>query len=222
MKPATIEYDLKPFQFIDEMHPKTQLFLHHTAGNSNPYRVVDGWNSNPERIATPFVIGGKPPVGGNWHDGDIIQCYDEKKYSFHLGLEQTLFASAGIPYKSLDKISIGIEMCNFGWLTKMPDGTFETYVHSKVDLSEVTELAMPYRGFKFWHKYTDAQIESLRLLILHLSQIYSIVKTYYQDIWDICPRALRGENGIFTHNSVRRDKTDIYPDPRIINMLKNL
>ncbi len=222
MKPNLIQYSLKPFQFIEEADKKTQIFLHHTAGNSNPFRVVDGWNSNTERIATPYVIGGKPIAGSNYHDGDIIQCFDETKYAFHLGLQTETYANAGIPYKSLDKISIGIEMCNFGWLTKMPDSSFETYVHSKIDPSEVTELAMPYRGFKFWHKYTDAQIQSLRALILYLCETYNISKIYQKDIWDVCPRALRGENGIYTHNSVRKDKTDIYPDPRIIDMLKAL
>ncbi len=222
MKPAITPYALKPFQFIDEVFKKTQIYLHHTAGNSHPLRVVDGWNSNTDRIATAYIIAGRPKVGDNYHDGDIVQCFDETKYAFHLGLQQATFTSAGIPYKSLDKISIGIEVCNFGWLTKMPDGSFETYVHSKIDPTDVTELAMPYRGFKYWHKYTDAQIQSLRALILYLCQTYNITKTYLKDIWDICPRALRAENGIFTHNSVRTDKTDIYPCPRVIEMLKAL
>jgi len=29
-------------------------------------------------------------------------------------------------------------------------------------------------------------------------------------------------SGIYTHNSVRPDKSDMYPCPRVIEMLKNL
>lgn len=34
--------------------------------------------------------------------------------------------------------------------------------------------------------------------------------------------ANRGEAGVFTHNSVRMDKVDIYPHPKMIAMLKSL
>ena len=35
-------------------------------------------------------------------------------------------------------------------------------------------------------------------------------------------KADKNEKGIYTHNSVRRDKSDVYPCPRLIEMLKNL
>jgi len=38
----------------------------------------------------------------------------------------------------------------------------------------------------------------------------------------VTPRALRGEAGVYTHNSVRYDKVDIYPHPKMIEMLKSL
>ena len=46
--------------------------------------------------------------------------------------------------------------------------------------------------------------------------------TYNKDIWDLTPRAYKGEAGIFTHCSVRPDKVDIYPHPKMIEMLKSL
>jgi len=33
---------------------------------------------------------------------------------------------------------------------------------------------------------------------------------------------LKGENGVLTHNSVRPDKTDVYPNPKLVAMLKGL
>jgi hypothetical protein len=70
--------------------------------------------------------------------------------------------------------------------------------------------------------YTDAQIESTRQLLVYLCDQYKIPKDYQSIIFDIDKRALRGEAGIFTHNSVRKDKSDIYPCPRMIAMLENL
>jgi hypothetical protein len=51
---------------------------------------------------------------------------------------------------------------------------------------------------------------------------YNIPLTYNDDIWDVCPRALKGESGVFTHNSVRFDKVDVSPQPKLIKMLKSL
>lgn len=70
----------------------------------------------------------------------------------------------GLPYKNLDKSSIGIEVCNWGML-KEKDGKFYNYVNRIVDSSEVTELDNPFKGHKFWHKYTDKQIDSLKILL---------------------------------------------------------
>jgi hypothetical protein len=51
---------------------------------------------------------------------------------------------------------------------------------------------------------------------------YNIPLNYHEDIWDVTPRALKGEPGVYTHNSVRFDKTDISPQPNMIAMLKGL
>ena len=59
-------------------------------------------------------------------------------------------------------------------------------------------------------------------VLVYLCDTYGISKEYFDSIFDIDKRALKGENGIFTHNSVRHDKSDIYPCPRMIEMLKNL
>jgi len=70
--------------------------------------------------------------------------------------------------------------------------------------------------------YSDAQIESLRQLVVYLCDTYDIPKDYNDSIWGIDTDAFKGMRGIFTHNSVRKDKSDMYPCPRVIEMLKNL
>jgi N-acetyl-anhydromuramyl-L-alanine amidase AmpD len=121
----------------------------------------------------------------------------------------------------LDRLSVGIEICNYGPLTKK-NGYYYNYVGGKVDYTQLTILDKPYKGHIYWQMYTDAQIESTRQLLVYLCDQYNIPRDYFATIFDIDKRALRGEPGIFTHNSVRHDKSDIYPCPRMIAMLENL
>lgn len=205
-------------QYIQEEHPKVQVYLHHTAGNASGEQVFAGWATNPERIATCVAISGK---GTNCVDGQIVQGFSSKYWAYHLGLKESTFNKYGVPYKSLDKISIGIEICNWGQLKKVGSKYFN-YVNRVVPEDEVIQLETPYKGFEYFHNYTDAQIESVKDLLLLWKDRYGINLEYREDIWDVTPRALKGENGVFTHNSVRTDKVDVYPHPKLIAMLKSL
>lgn len=208
-------------QYVSEERPKNQIFLHHTAGNSDPFATYSFWATNPERIATCMVIGGKPGPGANFEDGEVVQGFNSNYWAFHLGLKESTFNRFGIPYKSLDRFSIAIEICNWGQLV-LKGGKYYNYVNRQVPSSEVIELPQPFKGFKYFHNYTDAQIEALKALLVMLNQKYSIPLTYRDDVWDISTRALRGESGVFTHNSVRTDKVDIYPHPKLVQMWKSL
>lgn len=216
-----VQYNFPTSQFISEIHDKVQIYLHHTAGNSNPFAVFRDWETNRERIATCVSVGGKPKNTKEFRDGDVVQGFSSKFWAFHLGLKESTFQKFGIPYKSLDKISIGIEICNWGQLTEK-NGKFYNYVNRVVPKDEVVELPKPHRGFKFYHAITDAQIEAVQDLLILWNRRYNIPLTYNPDIWDICPRALRGESGVFTHNSVRFDKVDVSPQPKLIKMLESL
>jgi N-acetyl-anhydromuramyl-L-alanine amidase AmpD len=107
---------LKESQFFAELSLKTQIYLHHTAGGGNAEAVSRYWNGNTERIATAFIIGA---------DGLIVQCFSSKHWAWHLGVGQKEFKAQGVPYKNLNKTSVGIEVCNWGYL-KEKNGIFTT------------------------------------------------------------------------------------------------
>ena len=203
---------LKESQFFAELSLKTQIYLHHTAGGGNAEAVSRYWNGNTERIATAFIIGA---------DGLIVQCFSSKHWAWHLGVGQKEFKAQGVPYTNLNKTSVGIEVCNWGYL-KEKNGHFYNYVNARVPDSMVTTLDQPYKGYKHWYKYTDAQIESTRQLLVYLCETYDIPKEYRSEIFALDKEAFKGTPGIYTHNSVRKDKSDIYPCPRMIEMLKKL
>lgn len=199
-------------QYFSEEVPKKQIYLHHTAGSDNAIGTFNYWASNAERIATCVVIQ---------NNGRIVQGFSSKYWAYHLGVKRIVFDTYGLNYLNLDKLSIGIEICNWGQLSQS-NGRFYNYVGGEVNCSEVIELSQPYKGWKFFHNYSDAQIDSVRELLLLWNQRYGIPLTYNEDIWQVNTRALKGEPGVFTHNSVRKDKVDIYPHPKMIQMLKSL
>jgi hypothetical protein len=123
--------------------------------------------------------------------------------------------------RKLEKASVGIEICNAGWLT-WENGKFYSSFRTVIPNEEVIEYVDKYRGQRFFHKYTDAQIESVRQLLVYLCDTYKIPKDYQADMWDISENCLSGKPGIFTHTSVRSDKTDCHPQPELVKMLMEL
>lgn len=213
---------LRETQFIKEETKKKQIVLHHTAGNSSAPGTIKMWDADDRgRIATCIVISGKG-LSKDTFDGEICQAFSSKFWAYHLGIKPDVFKSRGIAYQRLDKISIGIEICNWGPLTKKGD-KFYNYVDREVASDQVCTLATPYKGYTHYHAYTDAQIESVKQLLLYWKGVHGIDLTYReQDMWSVSDRALKGENGVFTHNSYRKDKSDISPQPKMIAMLKSL
>lgn len=211
---------LNESQYFKVEVKKNQIVLHHTAGNSSGVATIQNWNSDSRgRIATCVTISG---AGKNSVDGEICQAYSSRHWAYHLGVKQEVFRAYKVPYSELDKHSIGIEICNWGQLDKRGD-KFYSYVNREVPATAVTELPEPYKGHRYFHRYTDAQIEAVHDLLVYWRSIYNIDLTFdYDQCFTVNTKALRGENGLYTHNSYRRDKIDIYPCPRMITMLKTL
>lgn len=215
------QYPLNEGQYIKEETKKKQIVLHHTAGNSSGVNVMINWNNDKRgKIATCVSISGKR--SSNSYDGEIVQGYSSKFWAYHLGIKQEVFSSNNVAYQNLDKQAIGIEICNWGPLEKIND-KYYNYVDKEVPFSEVCILEKPFKGYKYYHAYTDAQIESTRQLLEYWRDIYKIDISYKEeDMWSVSKNALSGVNGLYTHNSYRRDKTDISPQPKMIEMLKSL
>lgn len=216
-----IQLNFADTQYFKEEKAKAQIYIHHTAGSASAINTAKGWLTDDSRVATAFVIAGNVKSATE-KDGDIIQCFGSKYWGYHLGVKASTFTELKLPYIRLDSQSVAIEVCNWGQLTKRSDGTFLNYLGRVVPSTEVTTLNQPFKGFTYYHKYSDAQIAALKDLLTYLCDKYQISKAYHPDIFALCPRAFKGVNGIFTHNSVRTDKWDIYPCPRMINMLSTL
>ena len=198
---------------------KQWIFLHHTAGWENPYQVADMWARDDRgNVATEFVLGGQSVRNGDAkYDGELIQCFPEGGYGWHTGTGNSV----------MHRNSVAIEVCNMGQIVNG-----KTYVSTPADPKQIVKLAKPFRGFQFWHKYSDAQITVLKQWILFVAEKYGIdprvglveyVKAKGADGFDVLDLDRANKTpGMYSHTNVLRGKVDMFPQQELIDMLLSL
>lgn len=218
-----VQENLSSNLYYRDKTDKMQVYLHHTVSSGNPLNAINWWRQQSARVATFAVIAGKKKnLNSKYHDGEIYQAFSSQYWAHHLGIKKKYLLADGKSNLYLNKHSVGIEISNWGWLKQKDDGSFVTYYNQLVPDDEVIEYATPYKGYKYYQKYTDYQLESLRKLLVYLCESYGIDKSFKDGLFDIHQGALKGESGIFTHTSVRPDKFDCHPQPELIDILKSL
>lgn len=210
-------YPLPENEYHKVEYPKKQIVLHHTASGGNSKGDIDFWASkaSPGAISTAFCID---------RDGIIWQCFSSKYYAAHLGTPTSTFKKFGVKntVDSLHKGSIGIELDNWGWLIEK-NGKFYSYAGTEIKPENVITYPDGFLGYKYFEKYPDAQLKSLKDLVGYLATTYKIETHYNSDMWKVSKDALSGKNGIYTHVSYRESgKWDCHPQSELINMLNTL
>lgn len=209
---------LSDSEYYKEETQKDTIWLHHTAGGSRPDWTIGGWEKDElNKVATHFVIGRKSSSTNEsiW-DGKILKAFDDNYWAYHLGIKNE-------KSKSLNSKSISIEICNYGPL-RQSDDKFYNWVNKPINKEDVVELKNSFRGYKYWEKYTDVQLESLRNLILYLRNRWNIdiESGIYNDDWFEYNEKWFSLGGLRTHTQVRKDKFDLFPQPELIQMLNSL
>ena len=202
------------------------FFIHHTAGWSNPYNTINNWNGDKRgRVATQYCIGGSDIRGRESKDGVVVECFPNNYLGWHLGK---------VGKFAISKFSGGVELNNFGYL-KEKSGKLYNYIGREVTDEYVCDLGYEFRGYRYWHAYTDKQIESLRLLLIHLKRTYpkmdlengipKLLKEgmHPKDAFEFNEDAYYAKQfGLWSHTSVRKDKFDCFPQQELVDMLTNL
>lgn len=210
--------DFPSNQYYQEIQNKTQIVLHHTV--SNPLSEtgdINSWLSDTGRIATYIIIS---------YDGTINKCFKSNEWGHHLGiksdfLKQKKFKDYATRNTLLNKESIGIEIDAWGGLTKKNGVYYNAY--NKPISNDLEIVECDWRGFKYFQKYSQAQIDSLGELLPILMETYNIPSYGIKDgNFEVRLDALEGKPGIYSHSSYRSDKSDLYPDENLINLLKSL
>jgi N-acetylmuramoyl-L-alanine amidase len=220
---------LEPGEYYNEIFEKNTIYIHHTAGSHRPDFTIDGWEKDRAKnggqlpVGTAYVIGGISTTDNNaYFDGSIFRAFDDKYWAHHLGTKE-------VNNKLLNQQSIGIEICSYGPLTKTKDGFFLNYVNKQVPSTMVAELPVPYRGFKYYQKYTDKQLSVLKELILDIAARHPKIDlkgglqqfiSQGASALELNQGALKGVPGIWSHSNVRKDKFDVFPQPQLIELIK--
>lgn len=220
------EYLLPPNEYVSTDSPVTNrdyIFLHFTAGWDNPYKVIGDWRTDTRgRIATHFVVGGINIANhSDTYDGKILRCIPWDRWAYHLGNVNA----------KMHKESFGIEICNFGQLTER-NGKFFTYTGREISKEYVSDLGFEFKGHRYWHKFTEKQLDSTRSLLILLSRngidlkkglVERIDKLGTQKAFEFSQDAMNGKiKGVLSHTNVSLRKTDVAPQPELIEMLKSL
>jgi hypothetical protein len=228
-------------QFIPGPTKKDWVFIHHTAGWENPYNVITAWARDTRgQIATEFVLGGPKVNDGSvsW-DGELVQAFPTGGYGWHLGTGNNV----------MHRNSVGIEVCNFGQLTKggwwkhnattkknewikLKPNSYYTYVGVEALPEQVVILSKPFRTYTAWHRYSDSQIEVLKDWILFIANrdgidvragLPALIKQRGADAFDFFdPKFVERNKGLWSHTNVRKDKVDMFPQQELVDMLVSL
>lgn len=228
MEPIIKKLPLKADQYYQKKYTKKFIVLHHTAGGSAASSIAH-WASNPDHIATPYVID---------RDGTIYECYSPEAWAYSLGSPST---------SEIEKATIPIEICSYGSLAvakvtregKYKVGDFVTYTDKVITPEKVVKLDKPFRPevnpFRlkknyadltyeaiYWEAYTPAQIESLKVLLPYLLDRFKIkMQPDRNKFWEYRhPSTL--PPGVWSHTTVRKDKIDVFPQKEIVDLIMGL
>ena len=168
----------KPSQdYIKTATAKDMIVVHYTAGGS--LAGAEATLAIRDYVNVHYCID---------LDGKVYQYFDEKYWAYHTGTNQ---ADA--------KRSIGIEIVNWGHLSRKGN-TLYTWTGKKLDWSDVVRCTK-FRGFEYWQKLTDKQVESLRELIAEIKSRHGIRR-------------------VTTHAKIKTTKLDYPPDyPQLIGII---
>lgn len=199
----------------EQQFKKTGIVLHHSVSDRDGRRVNRFFND--KEYGTAFALSG---------DGCVVQMYqDQDHWGWHLKMRNdNRQVSTGEETRTAQR-TVAIEICSFGELDYKGGKFYNTY-GSVVAAQEVCTLDEPFRGAKYFQKYTDAQIAALEIWIRYELRRHNLKLTpqiidrnWFE--YDVKP-IVNGERPLFTHTNCRHTKSDLFPQPELVNMLQRL
>lgn len=207
-------------QYFEGPVNKRWIFLHHTAGWQNPFGTINGWARDDRgQVATEFVMGGQSIYGNdNQYDGIVVQAFPAGGYGWHLGTGRN----------TMHLESVGIEVCNFGNLTNG-----KTYAGGVVVESQIVKLKQPFKGYQYFHRYSDKQIAELKKLIMFIANRDNIdprkgikqlieAKGVFPAFEMTDERYCSMNPGMYTHVNAYARKIDMFPQQELVDMIMSL
>lgn len=183
---------------------KTQIFLHFTVGMVTS--DIATLSRQDTKVSVSYVVD---------RQGHIYQLFDPKYWSYHLG------GSAVGGNSVLSKQSVGIEISNYGPLKKDGSSFIDAYKNTYTTHPDDVYTIPAYRGYSYFAKMTDIQIDAVCYLIKYLCSTQSIPDTFKDNMGTTFKTAKEATafKGICCHTDVRTDKFD-WPED-IANIIRD-
>ena len=199
---------LPPDEFFPVHHAKTGICLHHTVGGTAA-SSIHHWKTDGAHVGTAYMVG---------RDGTVFEIFDPEAWAFQFGLRGWPDAERF----AFERRFIGIEIASEGGLIES-DGKLYCFgtVSNRTWFSRerAFDFGTPYRGFRYFAKYTPEQVSATIDLVNHLCGRFGIPRRVPSDFLRFYGRDLSDFEGVIGHVHVRPDKTDPLPDVNFWNAI---
>lgn len=149
-------YKLTPNAYGNFASPPSLIVMHYTAGGAG--KVAAEWLCNPQAQASAHIVVDR--------DGSMMQLLPFNRMAWHAG------ASQWNGRQGCNSFSIGIEISNYGFLTKQPDGNYKTAYGDPMPASKAIDARHKNGYFAGWEKYAPAQLDAVEELTKALLATY--------------------------------------------------
>lgn len=188
---------------------KTGIAIHHTVGRSAS-STFRWWMQDNQMVGTAFIID---------RNGTIFEVFDPTAWAWQFGLKWSR-----VKRIQFEKRFIGIELASEGALIESEGNLYCFDRVSDKTLKrreEAFDFGGDYRGYRYFDRYEDAQVDSLLELMDYLCDQFQIRRHIPEQFFDYYGEKLADFEGIIGHAMIRKDKSDPAPDrslwDRIIN-----
>jgi len=217
-------------QYFEQETKKTALVLHHTAGGGVLGDLAQWFNANPTRVATHY---------GLTRLGELEQLFPDKYWASAINAK----GANGKQILELEKQTLQIELYSWGSLThnaststwhnwtawkQQTNGNFSFVPASKNEVANVCILSSAFRNAVGYEAYTPAQIEMLAKWIKYKMQEHGIARAgllagnVTAKDFELNADALACKGGVWAHTNFRKDKSDLSPQPALLEMLNSI
>lgn len=221
---------LEEGQYFEQETQKTTLTLHHTAGAGIGGDLAHLFNANTTRVATAY---------GLTRLGEVEQLFPDKFWASAINAKNAM----GKQILQLEKQSLQIELYSWGALTLCKEiGTWHNWTAWKMQangnlaffpttrnqVQNVCVFETAFRGAFAFEAYTDVQIERLAEWITTKMQEHDIPRAgllagnITAADFELNAEAKAGKGGVWAHTNYRKDKSDLCPQPALLEMLNSL
>jgi N-acetyl-anhydromuramyl-L-alanine amidase AmpD len=187
-------------QYFAESGGKSGIALHHTVGG-NAASSVRWWREDGQMVGTAYLID---------RDGTIHEAFEPTSWAWQFGLKWP-----DAKRIRFERRFIGIEICSEGGLIEEGGRLYafdRVTPRTEKARAEAFDFGRPYRGYRYFDRYEEAQLAALTRLVNELCARFPIPRRVPRDFLGFQGEALAEFEGVIGHAMVREDKSDPLPD----------